>query len=61
MIKRYETIELFGNYIYAICDISEHVPEDDIGWRYAYRRLKTEVFRVDIRTGTKTILLDLLD
>lgn len=58
IIRNNEAVELLGNYIYVISDVSKHVPEDDVGWRYAYVRLQTEIFRIDIRNGEKTTLFE---
>jgi len=45
-----ELAELVGDSIYFIYNENERTPEDDIGWRYAYRRNKTYIYRVNIDT-----------
>lgn len=55
--KSVELAELVGDSIYVIVNHNERAPEDDIGWRYAYRRRYTYIYRVNIETGEKEELL----
>lgn len=52
-----ELAELIGDSIYVITNYNERVPEDDIGWRYAYRRKYSYVYRVNVQTGEKEEIL----
>lgn len=36
--------------IYVVLDYGEHYPQEDIGWRYAYKRMKTICFKFNIET-----------
>lgn len=56
IIEETEYADLVGDSIYAIRNISERAPEDDIGWRYAYRRLKVEILKIDTKTGGAVVL-----
>lgn len=55
-VDEVELSQLVGDYIYAIRNVSSRAPEEDVGWRYAYRRDMTEAFRVNINTGEKETL-----
>lgn len=44
--------------IYAIFDYEEHEPAGDIGWRYAYKRVKTVCFKYNILSGKFTTLYE---
>lgn len=55
--KQVEIAELIDGYIYLIYNVNSRAPEDDIGWRYAYRRDNTYIYRVNIETGTKEELV----
>jgi len=56
-VNSYEQTELVGDYIYTVHNVSLHVPEEDVGWRYAYKRTLTEIIRVNISTGEKQVLI----
>lgn len=47
---------VIGRDIYIVLDYGEHYPEEDIGWRYAYKRLKTVCFKYNIDTDEITEL-----
>lgn len=49
--SRNESIELVGEDIFVIRNNEERVPEDDIGWREAYRRTSTVVSRIVTMSG----------
>ncbi len=49
--KGVELAEKVGDYIFLIFNDNARVPEDDIGWRYAYCRNYTDVYRISIKTG----------
>ena len=36
--------------IYVVLDYGEHYPQEDIGWRYAYKRMKTICFKYNTET-----------
>lgn len=57
--KGVEISEKVGDYIYLIYNDNVHVPEEDIGWRYAYRRKAVDVYRVSVETGEAQLLLHL--
>ncbi len=46
-----ECVEYLDGVIFGIRNELERVPEEDIGWRMAYRRTKTTVFAVYTDTG----------
>lgn len=48
--------ELAGNWVYFTIESGEHTPEEDIGWRYAYARTRTEVYRKQLSTGRIELL-----
>lgn len=52
-----ELAEKVGDYIYVVYNSNARVPADDIGWRYAYCRNYTDIFRVSIETGEAVQLL----
>ncbi len=52
-----ETGNIIGDYIYYIESVIERAPEEDVGWRYAYRRISMEVKRANILTGEVETLL----
>ncbi len=56
VVNEVELAELVGSDIYVVYNVSEHVPDEDIGWRYAYRRKSIEIFKLNIVTGEKTVL-----
>ena len=56
-LQSIELVEYLDNCIYGVRNYMEHVPDDDIGWRTAYRRNKTEIFMVDCSTGKETVIL----
>lgn len=41
---------IIGNNAYVIVDNSVHDSKNDIGWRYAYKRLKTTYIKIDLNT-----------
>lgn len=49
-------LEYLNGYIYGYKFWLKRVPEDDIGWREAYKRNKIEVFRVNVDTGVYEVL-----
>lgn len=51
-----ELAELVGDYIYFIYNTNIHAPGDDIGWRYAYYRDYSDIYRVSIVTGEAELL-----
>ena len=56
-------VEFYGgsiidDEIYAIFDYDEHDASGDIGWRYAYKRLKTVCFKYNIKTGKFTTIYE---
>jgi len=56
----YQAVELaekVGDSIYVIYNVNDRAPQDDIGWRYAYSRRCTYIYRVDIKTGEKELLV----
>ncbi|WP_130838068.1 hypothetical protein [Lachnoclostridium sp. Marseille-P6806] len=53
-----EVAELVDGAIYAVRNVCERVPEDDIGWRMAYRRQSMQAIRVDCETGAETVLYE---
>lgn len=55
--KGVELAEKVGDAIFLIYNENERVPEDDIGWRYAYCRNYTNVYRISIETGESTRLV----
>ncbi|MCQ2522667.1 MAG: hypothetical protein MJ105_09870 [Lachnospiraceae bacterium] len=55
--KGVELAEKVGDYIFLIYSENEHVPEEDIGWRYAYCRNYTNVYCISIKTGESTRLV----
>ena len=46
-----DVAELLGDYIYYVQNVSYHMPEYDVGWRYAYMRETTNVRRINIKTA----------
>lgn len=52
-----ETGNVIGDYIYFVESEIERAPEEDVGWRYAYRRVSMEVKRAHILTGEVENLL----
>lgn len=44
--------------VYIILDYAEHYPEEDIGWRYSYKRIKTICFKYDIKTEEISIIYE---
>lgn len=52
-----ETGNVIGDYVYFVESVIERAIEEDVGWRYAYRRLSMEVKRVHILTGEVEKLL----
>lgn len=55
--KGVELAEKLGDYIYLIYNGNVRAPEDDIGWRYAYYRNYTNVYRVSVETGESSRLI----
>lgn len=51
-----EVAELVDGAVYAVHNVCEQAPEDDIAWRMAYRRQSVQVIRVDCETGSETVL-----
>ena len=55
--KGVELAELVGDSIYLIYNDNARVPDDDIGWRYAYCRNYTDIYKVSVKTGKSVQLL----
>lgn len=51
-----ELCENVGSYIYLVRNVEQRSPEDDIGWRMAYKRLKTYICRIDKKTGEAKVI-----
>ena len=41
---------IIADNIYIVLDYGEHYPEEDIGWRYSYKRIKTVCFKYNIKS-----------
>lgn len=54
-----EIAELVDGRIWGIRNEMIHDEENDIGWRWAYRRTHTTVFFVDISTGEETVVCEI--
>jgi len=54
-----ETGTVIGDKIYFVENVVERDPLEDVGWRYAYRRLSTEIKCADVLTGDVTVLLSI--
>lgn len=52
-----ELAEKIGDSIYLIYNSNIRAPEEDIGWRYAYSREYTSVYRMSIETGESELLV----
>lgn len=50
--------DVVDNNVYVILDYSEHYAKEDIGWRYAYKRIKTICFKYDIKTEEISIVYE---
>lgn len=48
------TSNIDGKDIFVVLDYGEHYSEEDIGWRYSYKRLKTVAFKYNIDTNEVT-------
>ena len=57
MISLY-TSSIVGDDIYVMLDYSEHYSAEDMGWRYAYKRLKTVFFKYNIKTNDITTIYE---
>jgi len=55
-VKTVEIVEKIGDKLFLIRDEMRHISEEDVGWRYAYKRSLTEAVCVDIKTGKETVL-----
>lgn len=55
-LSEVEACEYINGSIYLIKNLSKYAPEDDIGWRMAYRRSKVEVIKIDCESGEETAL-----
>lgn len=51
-----EDAEFVDGKIYAVRNEMWHVPEEDIGWRYAYERKFTYILEIDPATGEEKII-----
>ena len=51
-----EAAEYVDGMIYAVRNEMWHVPEEDVGWRYAYERKFTYILQIDPETGEETII-----
>ncbi len=49
-------MECIDNMFYYRVDYGRHNAENDMGWRYSYDRIKTEVYRKNLTTG-ETVLM----
>lgn len=45
---------MVGDDAYIVLDYGQHYSAEDIGWRYAYKRLKTICFKYNIKTNQIT-------
>ncbi len=52
-----EIVEYIGDVIFVVRNDSTHVPSDDIGWRYAYKRNRTDIVIVDPKTREEYTLM----
>lgn len=43
--------DVIGDEIYITVDSGTHNPEEDMGWRYSYKRSKTVAFKYNIKTS----------
>lgn len=57
-LREVEVCEYVDGYIYAVINELEHVPEDDIGWRYAYRRTSSKVVAINVASGSEINLVE---
>ncbi|MBE5870692.1 MAG: hypothetical protein E7294_05485 [Lachnospiraceae bacterium] len=53
-----EAAEYVNGMLFVVKNVSDHVPEEDIGWREAYRRRETTFFKIDPASGEAQILLE---
>lgn len=51
-----DKIERIDNHILYKVEYSKHYPKEDIGWRYAYSRIKTNYYQKDMKTSNKVLL-----
>lgn len=51
-----EAAEYVDGMIYAVRNEMWHIPEEDVGWRYAYERKLTYFLEIDPETGEETII-----
>lgn len=54
-----ELAELVGDKIFFIKNTNIHVPDEDIGWRTAYMRIRSEFYMVDIATKEMECIADI--
>ncbi len=57
--NKIENATKIGDTIYAIRVVADRAPEEDIGWRYAYKRTGVQYVKIDVATGDEQILLEL--
>ena len=48
--------EKVGSKIYFQVEGAKHKVEQDIGWRYAYERVASEIYEYDLETGKKKLI-----
>lgn len=54
-----ELAELVGDKIFLIKNTNIHVPDEDIGWRTAYMRVRAEYYMIDIMTKEIELIADI--
>lgn len=54
-----ELAELVGDKIFLIKNTNIHVPDEDIGWRTAYMRIRAEYYMIDITTKEMECIADI--
>lgn len=56
-VREVEVAELVGDAIYVLINEADHISDEDIGWRYAYKRNSVIAKRIDINTDEVTELI----
>lgn len=54
-----EVVEFVGDKLFVVQNDLLHTPEEDIGWRTAYRRTHTVIEMIDIKSGAVTVLAEI--
>lgn len=44
-------MEIAGDWLYYTVEKSSYSPENNVGWRYCYKREATAVYRYHLKTG----------